>query len=60
MLLQDGENIVTPKALSYDSGGTNIMAALHDLKEDQQKSEDIAKAGHELVRRALRPENVRR
>ena len=36
------------------------MAALQGLKEDQQKTENIAKAGHELVRRALRPENVRR
>lgn len=58
--MQDGVNIVTPEAVSWKSGGTSILAALHELQQDTAKAEKIAAAGHELVRRALRPENVRR
>jgi hypothetical protein len=59
-LLEDGVNVVTPEPLSWDGGGARLLEALMALKEDPRKAARIAAAGHELARRALRPDNVRR
>lgn len=58
--VQNGTNIILPHALTYDSGAKSILAAWEALRADPQRAEKIAAAGHELVRRALRPETVRR
>ena len=49
-----------PQPLTYDGGGKAVLAALQQLKRDPERAEKIAAAGHELVRRALRPDNIRR
>ena len=58
--VQDGVNMALPQPLTYDGGGKNVLAALQQLKRDPERAEKIAAAGHELVRRALRPDNIRR
>lgn len=57
---QDGVNIVSPGALTWEHGGSSVSKAFEKLRSDPELAERIAQAGHELVRRALRPESVRR
>ena len=59
-MLEDGVNVVTTPPLVWDGGGNQLLEALKGLKKDPQRAARIAYAGHELARRALRPENVRR
>jgi len=59
-LLEDGVNVVTPPALTWDGGGSQVLEALRGLREDPPHAAKIAAAGHELARRALRPDNVKR
>ena len=49
-----------PQPLTYEGSGKDVLAALKQLKQDPERAEKIAAAGHELVRRALRPDNIRR
>lgn len=58
--MQDGENIVFASELNYKSNGSDILRNLKLLQADSAHAQKIAYKGHEVVRRPLRPENVKR
>lgn len=51
---------MSTKVLSLERNATDILEALKELQRDHTKAQKIAHNGYEIVRRALRPENVRR
>ena len=60
LLLQDGVHLAMTPPLSNSSGGSHVVSALEELKNDPQKAQRMAKAGHRLVSDVLTSTNVQR